>query len=94
MVSYSMTLTPTEAHLVSDIKDLQYGEILNVELESDGRPSIQTTLTRQQQELVKLIRSGVVSFRRIKVHQADPMYAEATGTTQHGFDCIKLTKFN
>ena len=95
MITYNTKLTDTEKALIDDIKDLQYGEIEEVELDGDGRPQFIAELTRQQNDLVKLIRSGIQSFLTIKIHMSDPTYAIVPGQTRSGrWKCKKLYKFN
>lgn len=85
-------ITRPEADLLDDIASLGFGEIYEVELIS-GQPTIDRVLTSQQDALVKLIRTGMVSFPLIKVHQGLPTYAETIGVTPHGWKCKKLHKF-
>lgn len=94
MVFYQCKLTHVENLLLSDIKDLQYGEIYDVELDEDDRRTINRSLTGQQKAMLDLIRSGVQSFQTIKVHQAEPAYAEVIGMTSSGrYRCKRLYKF-
>jgi hypothetical protein len=94
MVTYPVNVTPSEAILLDDIEALEYGEIFDVELDGDGRPTILRYLTSAQKSLVDLIRTGVVSFPTLKVHQKMPAYAEVVAKTQSDrYRCKRLHKF-
>lgn len=88
-------VTPEEKDLIDDVRDLQYGEIYDIELDKGGQPNILVSLSRPQHELVKLIREGMRFFHSVKVHQGEPAYAEVPGQTKRGkYRCKRLLKLN
>ncbi|MFM8321150.1 MAG: hypothetical protein ACKOC5_09575, partial [Chloroflexota bacterium] len=77
MVFSTMTLTAAEASLIKTIKELQYGTILEFELNGGDGPKFDREVTRAQREMIEAIRSnGWTLVYQIKIHQADPNYME------------------
>jgi hypothetical protein len=92
MITY---ITETEQRLLDDFKELQFGEVYDIEvLEDDNASRKPRELTKSQLDFVKLIRGGVRSFDQVKVHQSDPVYALVKGETKSGLRCTRMYKFN
>jgi hypothetical protein len=93
MISYQMKLSDVELELLDDIKKLQYGTIYDLEV-PDEEHIHNVNLSRQQKEFIEVIRDGNNYFNIVKVHQAEPAYAEVPGTTTRtGYRCVRLYKF-
>jgi hypothetical protein len=92
MITY---ITEPEQRLLDDFKELQFGEVYDIEvLEDDNASRRPQELTKSQLDFVKLIRGGVRNFEQVKVHQSDPVYALVRGKTKGGFRCTRMYKFN
>lgn len=73
------------ADLLRDIRELQYGHLLDVEIDTTRRPTKNLNLSERQERLVTLISEGVGSFESIKVHEGDPVSAIVDGVTRSGY---------
>ena len=97
MITFRVEITKDEKLLVDAIQEVEYGELLDVELDGDsGQPPIAIDVARQTMCLLKLIQDdGVRFFHSIRIHQGQPTLAEVPGITQAGsFKCRKQHRFN
>lgn len=85
-------LSEHEAQLLSDISRLQYGELIDVELPSGPR-TVGCGLTARQASLIECARAGLQSFRRITVHDGEPVGAEISLRTEGGHVAVKKIRF-
>ncbi|HMN11171.1 MAG TPA: hypothetical protein PKD55_02455 [Bellilinea sp.] len=93
MITYTLKVSQTEKDLVDTIKELQFGEVLELELTED-QPTIDLTVSRQTKELLNLIQDGNRFLHSIRVHQGEPTLAEVPWRSRTGISCRKQYRFN
>ena len=88
-----VNLTPSEQALILTIREIGYGELVDLELDdiSGGQPQ-KVSLTAAEEKLLKLIWDGNGFFCLIKIHDGQPAYAQVP-YNRHGFHGTKLYKF-
>ncbi len=94
MIPYQCT--QVEADLLRDIKDLGFGELLDLELpETNEKPTVLISLEEPQKKLVNAIRDGHRFFTVLVVHNGMPSYGEfPTETKCLKHRCRKRLKFS
>lgn len=88
-----LSLSKPEANLMKAIIALEFGKLLDVEIEHQTERTESMELTVAQVKLVNTIRSGVQQFDEIQCHMKDPQYADGRCEVL-GFKAIKKYKFN
>jgi hypothetical protein len=92
MLLFDVMVNTAQKALLDALKDVQFGEILDVELSSDDG-KLPTKVSRQTKDLIELVKDGNSFFRKIKIHQGEPTLAEVPYAVG-GFKCIKQYRFN
>jgi len=96
MVKYPRDIKEEERRLLATITEVEYGEILEVELVDLDKqhPTIKAQLSEARMSLINLIRDGATYFVSIKVHQGEPAYATTEYTNKYDYRIRKLHKFS
>lgn len=95
MVKYPRDIKEEEERLLKTITEIQYGEILDVEIVHADQPAtIRAKLSEARMSLINVIRDGAAYFVSIKVHQGEPAYGTTEYTNKYGYRVRKLHKFN
>lgn len=92
-----LRISLTEKEILQDFEDLGYGEIYDIELPKPGNNDTSSqvfdrTVSRKAYNFIQLLRHNG-SFKRVVVHDEEPISAEAMGITRHKRKCLIKVKF-
>jgi len=74
---------PNELDLIQDIRWVNYGQIMDVEIPERGGQPTKFEVTGSELALLNLIREGHRFFRLIQVYQGEPAYVDLPMETPH-----------
>ena len=72
-----------EAELFKDIRNVEFGDIYDVEVPEEGQ-LVEMDLSPKDEILLELLRDGIREFHSIGVHNGQPSFAVITGVSRYG----------
>jgi len=92
MLQLNIDITQREKDLIEAIREVKFGEMYGVEIQSQSYFSEHVILTPSQHDLIQAIRNGLQDISVLSIHNGDPAFAEVDEVI-NGFRCRKKIKF-
>lgn len=89
----SYQLSHSEFNLVMIVREIEYGEIGEIEVSIEEQEHLPLAITDKERQLIEYVRNGHQAITLLTVHQSEPQYAEID-FERMGFRCRKKIKFD
>lgn len=93
MVKSVMKVSIKELDLIRAFRDIEHGQLLDVEIEEDTA-TVSTEVYPITKSFLKAVRDGVRHFDTIVIFNSEPTSATSSGVLKNGIKYIKKYKFS